>query len=700
MLRITSPITWRLTETETELPREGEPTTETVALSPQALLFLLSELAVHVDAIVGSDVRRPGAFGLLLFRAPGGSGLSGAGIKKRLDETTDASLRKLKGLRGSLTALGSQLTRCIKKIFPVEHDDLAEDDATLELYRRCTQLCLHSLAGSLNSRILDDPLAEEFLFTVLASIRLDESPRVEASDPFTSADVHIAAREAFAQLRRTLQQMMSADCSDEEVGMNAGCAAQVGLHTCCAFLGVMDCVFAHCSEKDRTVLGAKFSESALWVLNHPWDAATLRTAKTQRLIPGIVKLYVQHATEPFSVVERLREQVVKLTEKQAGLNKKDITSQDINASLESESKIASMTEQTFNAFTVATVEQYLWMFKSFDPRGVEDPEAAFARMESFIKAELPLYTIARRNQRMLGPIMRAGRTFVDIFLKTCLPFLKEHFSEHRSSVVQICKIHQKPTRILQTFCAHSKRTRDTSLTGLVPPLRKSLELLLYRVKDLLHTNNATDAFQLGNLKHRDINGEVLSSQHLQYKSESEDESQYGSDLPQEPQEDDKNDRDSRTNGRSQAIPGRSTKRPRSAASHKKREDWKEKPRKSRKKSRQTKTNANTNRRESQRESARPNLDFGSDAESDASKAEELPAIEADVHRDSDKENEDQNIIPKGPKRKRRRVVDDEDDIGRRNPLIDDEAGASGDDDEDDEGADLSQFLVFGDEEED
>lgn len=699
LIRITTPVTWRFTEIESQFAREGDATTETVSLSIKGLVYLLSELAVHVDGLVAGEFKSSTAFTVTVFRLPPGSS-SGIRNASGMSQATNVRLKNFIAFRSSLTSLGKQLCLCMKKILPEDEDEVMEEGSSVEMYRTCIQLCLQSLAIALNSRILADAIAEEFLFTILSSIRLDGSPVLEASDPFTSEDIFIAAKESFSQLRRTLKEIMGiAGVADENIELKTGCASKVGLYTCCAFLAAMDSVFLHCSEKDQATLSKQFSECAYWLLAHPWDAATLRSRKIIKLIPGIVRIYVQYSSNAFKTVELLREQITKLSEKQEALKNRAIGTQDGNGIADPNIEIlGSMTEQTCNAFIVSTLEQYLWLFKSFQPKSFKDPEDAFQKMQSFVKAELPLYTLARQNQRMLGPVMRAGRTFVEVFLKSCLPFLKEQFKDHRGSVVQICKMHQKPTRMLQTFCAHSKFTRDSSLTGLVPPLRKSLELLLYRVKDLLHAHNATDAFQLGNLKHRDINGEVLSSQQLQYKSDSEDESQYGT---VRDSDDDGDKRESQAMGRSPRRLKKGGSKTGSIPRSGRQQNKKGKKTKSgAAKAKKGKSKPKPTGKDSVRSSLRPDLDFGSDAENDAS---QILGSDRNSARDGNarEEAEDQiSNVHRARLPNKRRVRDgDESDVtlvNRRNMLIDDEAvGSEGEDDDD---VDLSQFLVFGDEE--
>lgn len=94
-------------------------------------------------------------------------------------------------------------------------------------------------------------------------------------------------------------------------------------------------------------------------------------------------------------------------------------------------------------------------------------------MITFVKAEDSLYGLARLNQELLGPVMRPDRFFVEVFLQD-LPYLNAKFRTHRAEVLSLCKSHKKSTRVLQSFCAHSKSMRDTLLTALVQPLRKCL----------------------------------------------------------------------------------------------------------------------------------------------------------------------------------------------------------------------------------
>ncbi|KAJ1651993.1 hypothetical protein IWQ61_007567 [Dispira simplex] len=119
---------------------------------------------------------------------------------------------------------------------------------------------------------------------------------------------------------------------------------------------------------------------------------------------------------------------------------------------------------------------------------------------------------AYNNRDVCLVSLKQGKRFVDAFSSYCLGFMEHQFRNHFTTVSSIFKPLQRATRILHTVCSHSKTVRDTRLTALVPPTRRALEVLLYRVKVMFDRNNCLDAFLLGSLKHRNLAGDEVSSQ--------------------------------------------------------------------------------------------------------------------------------------------------------------------------------------------
>ncbi|XP_015843663.3 Fanconi anemia group D2 protein isoform X1 [Peromyscus maniculatus bairdii] len=114
---------------------------------------------------------------------------------------------------------------------------------------------------------------------------------------------------------------------------------------------------------------------------------------------------------------------------------------------------------------------------------------------------------------VLHVCLKYGRRFVEAFLKQCMPLLDFSFRKHREDVLSLLETLQLNTRLLHHLCGHSKIHQDTRLTKHVPLLKKSLELLVCRVKAMLVLNNCREAFWLGTLKNRDLQGEEIVSQY-------------------------------------------------------------------------------------------------------------------------------------------------------------------------------------------
>uniref|UniRef100_A0A663F9G1 FA complementation group D2 n=1 Tax=Aquila chrysaetos chrysaetos TaxID=223781 RepID=A0A663F9G1_AQUCH len=105
-----------------------------------------------------------------------------------------------------------------------------------------------------------------------------------------------------------------------------------------------------------------------------------------------------------------------------------------------------------------------------------------------------------------------GRLFVEAFLKLAMPLLDYSFKKHRDDVQSLLKTLQLSTRQLHHMCGHSKIHQDIGLTNHVPLLKKSLEQFVYRVKAMLAFNHCQEAFWVGILKNRDLQGEEILSQ--------------------------------------------------------------------------------------------------------------------------------------------------------------------------------------------
>ncbi|KAJ1727484.1 hypothetical protein LPJ61_004543, partial [Coemansia biformis] len=130
------------------------------------------------------------------------------------------------------------------------------------------------------------------------------------------------------------------------------------------------------------------------------------------------------------------------------------------------------------------------------------------------------YVLSRITQQLdqsmqrsvLTLALRGGYSLVDQFTRTILPRLDSIFLMHRDEAIVVLGRMQKCTRILQNICNHSKASKDTRLQSAVPQTKRKLEQLIFQVYALMDNNDCIGAINMANLKHRDIHGDVVSSQ--------------------------------------------------------------------------------------------------------------------------------------------------------------------------------------------
>ncbi|KAL3629924.1 hypothetical protein CASFOL_026236 [Castilleja foliolosa] len=103
--------------------------------------------------------------------------------------------------------------------------------------------------------------------------------------------------------------------------------------------------------------------------------------------------------------------------------------------------------------------------------------------------------------------VKYGGKFIDSFLKA-----KAQFQMHKDLILNLIKELQKATRTIQTLCSEAKGSKRTTITGKIPATKRSMERFLFHVKALLHTTPSGCSFWMGNLKHKDLMGQLVSSQ--------------------------------------------------------------------------------------------------------------------------------------------------------------------------------------------
>ncbi|KAF5195581.1 Fanconi anemia group d2 protein, partial [Thalictrum thalictroides] len=166
-----------------------------------------------------------------------------------------------------------------------------------------------------------------------------------------------------------------------------------------------------------------------------------------------------------------------------------------------------------HAILIKLVKEVIVQEKSRVNIQVESVKALLIKLHQSVKVVVSLVNMCKTHDKVAVHAMavKYGGKFVDSFLKV-FDFLQAHFQAHGEIIIQLVKELQKATRTIQTLCSEAKGSKRTMITSKIPATKRSMERFLFQVKALLHNTTNGCTFWMGNLKHKDLYGQVVSSQ--------------------------------------------------------------------------------------------------------------------------------------------------------------------------------------------
>ncbi|KAH6772470.1 fanconi anemia group D2 protein [Perilla frutescens var. frutescens] len=150
------------------------------------------------------------------------------------------------------------------------------------------------------------------------------------------------------------------------------------------------------------------------------------------------------------------------------------------------------------------------------PRGgarEEDIQRLLNKILQSVNVVVSLVNMCRVTDKVSIHAMavKYGGKFIDTFLKV-FDFLQARFQMHKDLILHLIQELQKGTKTVQTICSEAKGSKQTAITGKIPSTKRAMERFLFHVKALLYTTPSGCTFWMGNLKHKDLMGQVVSSQ--------------------------------------------------------------------------------------------------------------------------------------------------------------------------------------------
>lgn len=135
-------------------------------------------------------------------------------------------------------------------------------------------------------------------------------------------------------------------------------------------------------------------------------------------------------------------------------------------------------------------------------------------------------------------LLKHSKEAIDMTISRVIPRFERVLKDDKDRVLAALKRFQQYTRTIQAFCNHIKAIKDKTLLKRVPPLKRSLEASLLRVKQMLQANNCHGAFWVGNLKHKGLDGKEVESQiPLKREETVEDDEEMDDSIPSSEEED-------------------------------------------------------------------------------------------------------------------------------------------------------------------
>ncbi|KAI8481783.1 Fanconi anemia group D2 protein [Branchiostoma belcheri] len=256
---------------------------------------------------------------------------------------------------------------------------------------------------------------------------------------------------------------------------------------------------------------SKIAEHTQTILKREWigkDGQREKGAKCNEDVQFVLKTFLDFSEDKLSCIEHL-----------ASVGIPELVEADRNGCSKT---YPTLTRQSLGVFYRAMMSELVVCIKDI-PTG-KASDAAKVQVERLFR-----WSIAVRIFHILVNLVKAfdgrvylsaaqkyGRMFVEVFLRQGMPVLDNVFKTHKDDVHSLLKNLQLSTRAMHHMCGFSKVSKDVSLTNYVPLVKKTLEMFVYRVKAMLTMNKCLDAFWLGNLKNRDLQGCGLHECNLMY----------------------------------------------------------------------------------------------------------------------------------------------------------------------------------------
>ncbi|XP_048327057.2 uncharacterized protein LOC107405260 isoform X1 [Ziziphus jujuba] len=262
------------------------------------------------------------------------------------------------------------------------------------------------------------------------------------------------------------------------------------------------------------ILKKKLETSAQKLLRHKWDGENLENGWRSKgeVVQKILCIYLENSDSTSALLDELACSILPQASSCKGMEEEDYHG------------FPTLSAATFIVWYRVLHERNLAVLNRLAKEVVhlrkpragaqhDSVDEILVNLQQYVNVVVSLVSLCRTYDKVTVHAMavKYGGKFVDTFLKV-FDFLKTHFEVHNKCILQMVKELQKATRTIQTLCSEAKGLKRTVITSKIPATKRSMERFLFHVKALLHETSSGCTFWMGNLKHKDLTGQVVSSQ--------------------------------------------------------------------------------------------------------------------------------------------------------------------------------------------
>ncbi|EKX48176.1 hypothetical protein GUITHDRAFT_106251 [Guillardia theta CCMP2712] len=280
------------------------------------------------------------------------------------------------------------------------------------------------------------------------------------------------------------------------------------------------------SSGDNEVLREQVSAFALWCLRQKWPDVPQKPAERETLC-NLLKVYVKFSSCSLSCVSLITKELLYEIDPS---HRKGVTYVD---------GYPSITSQNFVSFFAILMETMCSIFAKIEEENSgkkTEPDGFIPTLTTAVECFVQLVNLTKtwEDSSVLIHCLKFGNKIVSSFIRL-VPSLNACFKQQQDTIQPLLKtfqvlflpsqrphltsLAQTSTRVLQHICAHGKVQQEKRMVKSVPYLKKNLERIIFKVKAMLDNHGCLSAFWLGNLKHRNLQGEEVCSQAVESSSD-------------------------------------------------------------------------------------------------------------------------------------------------------------------------------------